>query len=161
MTKELVSEMQALTRLRVLVGYLGEKDQFAWWTSGFYSSSSSAFLQPAFPRTMHLAQYHGVCEAARLIHDERLSAGCYHLFRLHEEWEQRLHEAVLNSKPGVPTGSDGALEELGKLASESPVGGQSSTGPVKVETPNDPWELAQRYLTAFETGIQVFPFWNS
>ena len=38
-----------------------------------------------FPRTSHVAKYHGVAEAARLVHDESLSVGSYHLFRLPEE----------------------------------------------------------------------------
>ena len=40
---------------------------------------------------MRLAQYHGVSEAARRVHDEHLSVGSFHLFRLPEEMEQDLH----------------------------------------------------------------------
>ena len=47
-----------------------------------------------FSKTSRLAQYHGVLEAARRLHDEHLSVGSYHLFRLPEEVEQDLHALV-------------------------------------------------------------------
>jgi hypothetical protein len=42
-----VDRLQAILRLRVIVGYLGEKAQFAWWPTEFYTPSSAAFLNPA------------------------------------------------------------------------------------------------------------------
>ena len=77
--------------MRCLVGYLGERAQFAWWPTAFYEPSSRLFLEPVFAKTSRLAQYHGVIEAARRLHDEHLSVGSYHLFRLPEEVEQDLH----------------------------------------------------------------------
>ena len=54
-----------LVRLRVLVGYLGEKAQFGWWPTEFYAGTSEAFLAPVFGKTVDLARYNGVLEAAR------------------------------------------------------------------------------------------------
>ncbi|MEI6263193.1 MAG: BrxE family protein, partial [Deltaproteobacteria bacterium] len=71
--------------MRLLVGYLGEKDQFNWWPTTFICSFSNLFLSPVFPRTTLLSQYHGILEAARRLHDERIGVGSvFHLFRLPE-----------------------------------------------------------------------------
>ena len=78
--------------MRHLVGFLGEQSQFGWWPTAFYGSSSRLFLEPIFSKTSTLAQHYGVVEAARRFHDEHLSVGSYHLFRLPEEIEQDLHE---------------------------------------------------------------------
>jgi hypothetical protein len=37
-----------LAKLRVVIGYLGEREQFGWWQSLFFSASSQAFLVPVF-----------------------------------------------------------------------------------------------------------------
>src|ERR1044071_7696845 len=78
--------------LRLIVGFLGEKSQFGWCPTAFYEPSSRLFLEPVFPKTYRLAQYNGVREAARLLHDEYVGVGnVFHLFRLPEEMEQDLH----------------------------------------------------------------------
>src|SRR5215212_10212064 len=63
------TQLEALTTLRTVVGYLGERDQFAWWQSSFFAPTSRAFLAPVFGRTQALAQYAGVSRAAALVHD--------------------------------------------------------------------------------------------
>ena len=88
---------RAILRLRIVVGYLGESAQYAWWSTSFYEPSSRLFLEPVFSKTSQVAQYHGVIEAARRLHDEHLSTGSYHLFRLPEELEQDLHAMVQSS----------------------------------------------------------------
>ncbi|WP_431298454.1 BrxE family protein [Tabrizicola sp. BL-A-41-H6] len=91
---EQFATMRRLIELRYLVGFLGEKSQRAWWPTSFYEASSIRFLEPVFSRSAPLAQYHGAVEAARRFHDENLSVGSFHLFRLPEEIEQDLHEMV-------------------------------------------------------------------
>jgi len=86
--------MQRIIKLRYLVGFLGEKSQCNWWPTSFYEPTSIRFLEPVFSRSAPLAQYHGAVEAARRFHDENLSVGSFHLFRLPEEIEQDLHEMV-------------------------------------------------------------------
>lgn len=86
--------LEHIIHVRYLVGYLGEKSQNNWWQSSFYDTSSIRFLEPVFSRTAALAQYHGAVEAARRFHDENLSVGSFHIFRLPEEIEQDLHEMV-------------------------------------------------------------------
>lgn len=55
--------LQQISRLRIVVGYLGEKDQYGWWPSEFFSTNSTAFLSPVFIKTANLARYSGVKEA--------------------------------------------------------------------------------------------------
>lgn len=86
--------MRRIIELRYLVGFLGEKSQCNWWPTSFYQASSIRFLEPVFSRSAPLAQYHGAVEAARRFHDENLSVGSFHIFRLPEEIEQDLHEMV-------------------------------------------------------------------
>src|SRR5471032_2628103 len=115
------SYLSSLVQLRLLVGFLGERAQFAWWPPAFYESSGRLFLEPVFSKTAHLAQYHGVLEAARRLHDEHLSVGSYHLFRLTEEVEQDLH-AMLQDSVGEEIASkstkskEEALVSLKRLA---------------------------------------------
>lgn len=126
-----------LLKVRLLVGYLGEIDQFGWWKTSFYQSASQAFLAPIFPRTGHVAKYHGVAEAARLVHDESLSAGSYHLFRLPEELEHDLHTALaevedLAIQDVSIRGKDAAFEKLREMGekSVSPLDGPISLGQI-------------------------------
>ena len=67
------SYLPTLLQMRMLVGFLGERAQYAWWPTAFYEASSRLFLEPVFSKTSRLAQYHGVLEAARRLHDEHLS----------------------------------------------------------------------------------------
>ena len=59
------SYLPTLLQMRLLVGFLGERAQCAWWPTAFYEASSKLFLEPVFSKTSRLAQYHGVLEAAR------------------------------------------------------------------------------------------------
>lgn len=133
------SYLRTWLQLRLLVGFLGERAQCAWWPTSFYEVSSRSFLEPVFARTSRLAQYHGVLEAARRLHDDHLSVGCYHLFRLPEEIEQDLHamarsggdeDAVSRAVHSKET----ALEALKGLAATN---GRSSVGPARVGSISD------------------------
>ena len=112
------SPLPTLLHLRLLVGFLGERAQYGWWTSSFFGEYSLRSLEFVAPKTALLAQYHGVVEAARRLHDEHLNVGSYHLFRLPEELEQDLH-AMMQSSVGaelyrkVPQDKQAALTSLG------------------------------------------------
>ncbi len=155
-----------LLGLRILVGYLGEKHQFGWWDSSFFDPASIAFILPVFTKTALLAQYHGAIEAARLVHDERLSNGCFHLFRLPEEIEQDLHVRLLMTKNDelqklLPDSTEGALGRLKSLAGRSTM---HHSGPVSlgsITKMNDQAfveDFASSYLHAFTNNSQVFPY---
>src|SRR5437773_673134 len=125
-TKDEMSDtyLSTLLQLRLLVGYLGEGAQYAWWPTAFYEHSSRLFLEPAFSKTSRLAQYHGVLEAGRRLHDEYLNVGSFHLFRLPEEVEQDLHAMMQTSDEEqlareAPVNKEAALESLKGFAGKS------------------------------------------
>jgi len=148
---------------RFLIGYLGEKSQFDWWGSNFLGASSPVFLMYPYPRTMLLAQYHGVCEAALLVHDEYIGVGeNYHLYRLPDSLEREVSKAVQNiDMTERLINKDSAFEALEQLVySEA----EKSEGPVNIGVFNDEGlELmlkvaASHYLNAFKEGYKSFPY---
>ena len=160
------SYLPTLLQMRMLVGFLGERAQYAWWPTAFYEASSRLFLEPVFSKTSRLAQYHGVLEAARRLHDEHLSVGSYHLFRLPEEVEQDLH-AIVQSSAGedlanpAPKGKEAALDELKRLAatSSSSSVGPTAVGSIKDLDSSDTLEaIAAAYLSAFTQDAKTYPY---
>src|SRR5690606_35434884 len=160
------SYLSTLLQLRLLVGFLGERAQCAWWPTAFYEASSRLFLEPVFSKTSRIAQYHGVLEAARRLHDEHLSVGSYHLFRLPEEVEQDLHATVQSSEgedlaSQVPPSKEAARDSLKRLAG---TGGASSVGPVAVGGIKDLdfidtlKAIAGAYLSAFTQNTKTYPY---
>lgn len=158
--------LPTLLQLRMLVGFLGERAQYAWWPTAFYEASSRLFLEPVFSKTSSLAQYHGVLEAARRLHDEHLNVGSYHLFRLPEEVEQDLH-AIIQSSEGkglaaqTPRSKEAALDALTRLAATIDA---FSEGPVAVGSINEinfPETLnaiAAAYVAAFTQSTRTYPY---
>jgi hypothetical protein len=158
--------LTTLLEMRLLVGYLGERSQFAWWPTMFYDSSSRLFLEPVFSKTSKMAQYHGVLEAARRLHDEHLSVGTYHLFRLPEEIEQDLHTLV-QSESGklgeqAHRGKEVALEALQRLA--TPSTGILNVGPtamgniIDIDSAATLRAIADAYLSAFSHNAKTYPY---
>ncbi|MER2518981.1 MAG: BrxE family protein [Candidatus Accumulibacter phosphatis] len=160
------SYLPTLLRLRLLVGFLGERAQFAWWPTAFYEPSSRLFLEPVFSKTSRLAQYHGVLEAARRLHDEHLSVGTYHLFRLPEETEQDLHTMLQSSAADglvsqVPTSKEPALDSLRRLAGTcSPNSvGPTAVGNIKELDSDDVLTaIASAYWSAFSQSTRTYPY---
>lgn len=158
--------LPTLMQMRLLVGFLGERAQFAWWPTAFYEPSSRLFLEPVFSKSSRLAQYHGVLEAARRLHDEHLSVGSYHLFRLPEEVEQDLHSLV-QSSIGEELASQSseskevALDSLKRLAG---MGAPASVGPTAVGNIKDLDSadalkaVAGAYLSAFSQNAKTYPY---
>ena len=163
------SYLPALLRLRLLVGFLGERAQCAWWPTAFYESSSKPFLEPVFTKTTRLAQYHGVVEAARRLHDEHLSVGSYHLFRLPEEVEQRLFTTIQGStaeEPAVaaPQSKEDALRILAELAATKKTTGIGPTavGNIRdIDSPDTLKTIASAYLSAFTQNARSYPYMSA
>lgn len=153
-------------KARLIVGILGERSHFAWWPTAFFDASSRPFLEPVFSKTSRLAQYHGVLEAARRLHDEHLSVGSYHLFRLPEEVEQDLHE-IARSGVGeelaaqMPQERAAALEVLRPLAG---IGIGAVEGPTLIGSINalDSAEtmsgILGGYFAAFSRNTRIYPY---
>ncbi|EIC22692.1 BrxE family protein [Thiorhodovibrio frisius] len=164
MTRSLPS---AIAELRLLVGFLGEKSQHDWWPSSFLATTSDAFLQPVFPRTTLLAQYHGLCEAARIVHDERVGIGRhYHLYRLPEGLEQSMAQAVsapefaASVKPRL-TSTESTLARLAELAetTNEPAEGPVLVGAFDTDQLNPLMQrCAGHYQAAYTKGYQRFPY---
>ena len=160
------SKTEAILQLRLLVGFLGERAQFGWWPTSFYEPSSRLFLEPVFSKTSLLAQYHGVMEAARRLHDEHLNVGSYHLFRLPEELEQDIH-AFMQSPNGEnlatrsPQTKEDALKAMTVLA---PNAAKLNEGPKLVgaiddiDSPNAIQLFAAAYLSAFQQNVKTYPY---
>lgn len=153
----------SLANLRLVVGYLGEKDQFAWWRSSFFARGSDAFLSPLFPRTQVLAECQSVTAAAAIVHDEHIGIGnVFHLFRLPEDMEHAIHDALLAMK------RDEVLKDreraLSYLLDASYPPERTDPGPVRMGDRSALhdlrcWRLvAGLYVRAFEEGVPVYPY---
>jgi hypothetical protein len=158
--------LETIAKLRLYIGYLGEKNQFNWWASAFFSPSSSAFLEPLFGRTQILAQCNGATRAAALVHDEHIGVGhVYHLFRLPEDLEQGLHRELYDPKFGnmLPHNASPThiLESLGKLARTQKT---EDAGPMRIGSISDlylvvKWKhAAGLYVNAFQKEKEVYPY---
>lgn len=164
------TQLEALALLRTIVGFLGEREQYGWWQSAFFSASSKTFLAPVFGKTPLLAQCNGVTRAAALVHDERIGVGnVYHLFRLPEDLEQSLHRALhetaLVTKIGqVVTNKGAALAELQTLIKpiSSDSIGPTRIGDIQKLRTFDQWAMvATHYGQAFTRGIQIYPYFST
>lgn len=163
------NQFSTLLQTRLLVGYLGEKAQFGWWPTAFYDSSARVFLEPVFAKTTRNAQYQAVLEAARRIHDEHLSVGAFHLFRLPEEIEQDLQDLLQFDVGEVQTaelgrGQGHCVEALRSLAGGLEAKGE---GPIALGSFEDFGKdgslavVAATYLAAFTGGHKAYPYWAS
>lgn len=154
-----------LLEVRLLVGFLGEKDQFNWWDTSFLSETGQSFLEHCYPQTKLLAGLNGACQAAQRVHDQRIGVGAvYHLFRLPFTLEQTLFQLAQSelTELAEKIGSkEAALQALGNIA-ESKI--KSSEGPVQISEEKKLLrkatveEFAKNYLSAFEQGIHTFPY---
>ena len=128
-------EIEKLLSIRAAVAYLGEKEQFDWWSSSFFAKASSAFLAPVFPRTQLLAQCQGVTLAASRVHDERIGVGqVYHLFRLPEDIEQAMHRLLMSKEAteGIAAIVSSKEHALGSLEDFSNSANVETVGPTRV-----------------------------
>jgi hypothetical protein len=159
--------LKIIVELRILVGYLGEKEQYEWWDSTFFSKSAPSFLNPVYPRTQLRAQCNGVTAAATAVHDNRIGVGnVFHLFRLPEGIESEVN-GRLSAKEAVESLGDSivsATEALSRLQSHAADGANGAEGPLAVGTIKELesgkalGQLAAAYASAFKQGTQAFPY---
>ena len=159
--------LRGIARLRVIVGYLGEKAQHNWWPSEFLLPTAPAFLAPVFGKTAVLAQYHGVKEAARRVHDDHIGVGrVFHLFRLPESVEQAVFDVLQD--PEVTAALRKSIESAdtasGALQGFMDSPGALQEGPVQIGTVSEldgsRWlsDVARCYHAAFSAGLHSFPY---
>jgi len=163
------THLEHIALLRASVGYLGEREQYAWWQCSFFSPQSHAFLAPVFGRTQLLAQATGVTRAASRVHDERIGVGrVFHLFRLPEDIEQGIHQALHQPVVAQRVGTMVmdkvvALQYLQDVAHATSAAG---VGPTRIGDASElrdtrTWRVvAAQYAHAFTTGDAVFPFFT-
>ena len=158
--------LSPILQIRLLVGFLGERAQNAWWPTTFYELSSRQFLEPVLTRTSQLARYHGVLEAARRLHDEHLNVGVYHLFRLPEEVEQDLHshmqqvevDEFIRSEMHSNQRAKDSLQDKACSITLTSVGPRA-VGTIKdLATGNIESVLAAEYISAFNRNVRVYPY---
>jgi len=153
--------------MRLSVGLLGERDVAGWWRSGFMSPTAPAFLAPIFGAKVLHAQYQGLIESARRIHDERIGVGrVFHPFRLPEAQEQRVLDALRSDREesiGGISSREAAMKHLqdlaGKTVDVKP--GPTLIGPLEMlEDPSWVTNVAVIYLAAFNSNIQCYPYFS-
>ena len=159
--------IETIATYRTVIGYLGERDQFGWWQTSFFAQGSGSFLSPIFGRTQLLAQYNGISRAAALIHDERIGVGHgYHLFRLPEDMEQALHQALhsYELEKTIRANLLGKEPGLNYLRAHSAGASSKAIGPTRVGSVDavrtlDPWKtILGLYLSAFERQVEILPY---
>ncbi len=161
------SLFDVLATLRATVGYLGEREQFGWWQSSFFSSMSGTFLKPVFGKTALMAQCQGVTQAAARVHDARIGVGdVYHLFRLPEDLEQRLARVLLDLRSqqrllASIASTDAALHLMRATATKAEI---AAVGPVYIGDSHalrdeSGWATAAgHYVRAFEGKTEAYPY---
>lgn len=158
--------LPTILQLRLLVGFLGERAQHGWWPTSFFGDYSMRSLEFVAPKTATLAQYHGAVEAARRLHDEHLSVGSYHLFRLPEEVEQDLHALVQSAQGAtvireLPKDKEMALSSLAKMASAEAAAaeGPVSLGSISALGEADTTKaIAGVYMKALSANVKAYPY---
>jgi hypothetical protein len=167
LTKDLSGAEQIVmaVRLRLAVGLLGEKEHANWWPSLWFTSNATAFLSPIYGNCADAARYHGVAEAARRVHDSRIGVGlAFHLFRLPETLERRLHDAVVRQEATGKVVAISPKEDSETLPAELSAEVDTNAGPIRVGGISDldrydwPKLLASHYKSAFRTYQQTFPY---
>jgi hypothetical protein len=158
-----------MIRLRLLVGFLGERRQANWWDCSFLDPTGRRFLETTFPRTALQAALRSTSEAARLVHDARIGRiGVFHLFRFPIDKEDRVEahttELTGSGAIGYLDSREAALAELARLAESriTPLQGPVQVGlEKKILTPSSVSDLAAHYLSAFSAGTQCFPYFTA
>jgi hypothetical protein len=163
-----VDTVAQIISLRLAVGLLGERDSAGWWSSGFMSSTSTAFLAPVFGARVFQARYQGVLGAARRVHDERIGVGrAFHPFRLPETVEQTVHEAIQARHPDFTANVSSPETAMATLSEISGTQVAPKEGPTLIGSPDSivglAWvtEAASLYSAAFAAGVQCFPFFRN
>ena len=159
-----------IAQLRICIGFLGEKQQYSWWQSDFFSQSSASFLVPVFAKTSFLSQYYGVKKAASIVHDEHIGIGkgVFHLFRLPEMHEIELHRILESAEIEkdvkiIICSKEKAVQFLQEYTGDA---NTKSIGPVRMGNTKDMmeksvWErVACHYLKAFKLDNKTFPFFS-
>lgn len=162
-----IDSIKNICETRMLVGYLGEKQQACWWNSSFLSSSSKAFLAPVFPNSIIVAQYSGVCRAASIIHDEHIGIGRhYHLYRLPDSLERTLLKCIQDNgfSEQMTEALSSQVKAIDRLKELGMSRANKAVGPIAVGDYSDGGldELIKlsrgHYIDSFQQAYKSFPY---
>lgn len=157
------SQIKRLTRIRLLVFQLGEKE--SWWTSNIIAGNGLEFLKYTLPKTANTATVQLAFEIARNQHDKQVNYGKYHLFRLRPIDEERIFELIKSKGEVIEVKNrEELLAELLELSSNISI--DSQKGAVQIGTIGEIYEeeliqtLAKHYHQAFSNQIFTYPYFN-
>ncbi len=113
--------IKSFLKLRVIVCYLGEKNQLNWWDTNLLNPTGEQFMTLTFPRSTFLSSVITVTEAAKNLHDAKVGKGkIYHLFRLPYFFEEKLFYIIKSSDNNglkeIIMDKKAALNSLEKIA---------------------------------------------
>ena len=120
-------------------------------------------------KTQVLAQVSGVTRAASLVHDERIGVGqVYHLFRLPEDLEQGVHQALYAAElcDQISTLISGRESAMAYLRQETASLAQKGVGPVHIGDAQKlrdsrSWSIAAAlYAHGFENHSEIYPYFS-
>lgn len=158
-----------ISKLRLLVSFLGEKAQGGWWDTTFLSENGLSFLEFNFPRSPVMAGMTAAGQAAKRLHDSRIGkSGVYHLFRFPTGMEEEIHASLLEDRPDgwkeLIADKEAALAALQELGGS---GGKVPEGPIEVCKSGEIYnegtlaKFADHYAVAFRADFQSFPYLKS
>lgn len=158
--------MKTLLEIRLAVAFLGEREQFRWWDTGFLNPLGLRYAGLTFPKTAASAAAGAASKAACRVHDERIGKGSVaHVFRFPEDTELRMRRQCLQLQASEVLewcSQDAAFRILDTIAAGADaVGG---TGPVQIAslqeatTPRSLAKAAATYAAAFRSRTVVFPY---
>ena len=159
-------KLSPLSALRVLVSHLGEVSSPKWWDSVFTTNAGLDFSKYTFTRSHVSAAIASAGVEARRVHDERIGRkGTRHLFRFDGGLERAIHREILEADQQylneLIRSPETALDNLRALAEQTV---DAPDGPVQIgrfgdeEQERAAVDLAAHYLSGFETGRLVFPY---
>ncbi len=159
--------IKSLLTLRLAVGLLGEQGNHGWWKSRFSVYGKRALVL-SFPRSYRIAIFKGTGEAALRVHQQVLDNRSHHLFRLHQELDSKMRDALLTPEgqelfDAVLENRESAESHLTELAARhrQSAEGAANLGPSSVDNVMaNVGRMARIYKTAFDSGAQAFPFFS-
>ncbi len=163
-----MTEKKSLIEIRLLVSFLGEKEQCNWWDSQFLTPTGLSFLEISFPRSPYIAAYTSISNIAEKTHEKAIAKdGSANLFKLPGQLEEQIRKYISNTQiEAFYTSVNSKEMALRKLKSyfkqsvTSPIGAVQ-VGKIKdILTQQGLIELAAHYYDAFLNDKKVFPYFN-
>lgn len=154
---------KAIFKLRLQVLALGEK--FGWWNSSFFTDESMSFLEYVFPKTKYATTIITASEVGKEAHDQAVGIGKYHLFRLPQNLEEKIHKMILENqelKDVLNRTRENEMEDLEQMTEYMAI--NCEQGPIHIGAVSDLNEegivavLAKHYFDAFKNNYQTFPY---